>query len=155
MVIYDAEQTVLRQAARLQTGSFMLREDLLWYREIERVTYFLPDLLSTTHVVVLEAFEMDDQDGGQGLNEDLLCRVRSWTSRGVEVAMNRFWLCQMLESVDDIVDVWCADVELQGLVGFVSQRWLLARDSKFGTKLTSEHLGDWRVQIDVPGCLCH
>jgi len=65
--------------------AFMLGKDLLGDFEIERVPNFLPDLLRTTCVVVLEAFEVQDQHLRECLDGYLFCGVAAGAARGVEL----------------------------------------------------------------------
>src|SRR5271156_5604856 len=99
------------------------REDLLRDFQFERISHLLPDLLRTFRdTVVVKALEMEYQNGWQCLYKDLFGGSCLLPTRGVKIAMHALRLGKILQCVDDVIDVWCTNVELQGLVGFQRDR---------------------------------
>ncbi|KAF2839099.1 hypothetical protein M501DRAFT_1011033 [Patellaria atrata CBS 101060] len=90
--------------------AFGRREDFFRDLEVEGVIDVFPYLLHAALVIVLEALEMEDQDGRDGLDEDLFGGCDVAAAGGAEVAVEGLAVCKPFERVGDVVHVRGTDV---------------------------------------------
>ena len=152
MVVHDSREAVFREgrAAGGEEGAALAGgEDFFGDFEVKRVGDALPDLLGAARGVVLEALEVEDEDGWEGFDEDLLGGGGA-AAGGVEIAGDGFGPGEVFEGVGDGVDLGSANVELEGFVGFQGDGVFEAWDAEFGTEFASEDFGNgcrngWRA----------
>ena len=121
VVVHDADEAITREAtAKGETSAFRGREDFLRNFELQRISNFFPNLLSSSCIVVLKALQMKDEDWRKSFNEHLLRRRCSRPSRRIEIAVQSLGSSQSFESIGDVMNVRSLDVQLQRLIRFES-----------------------------------
>lgn len=85
---------------------------------------------------------MKNEDGRQALDKNLLGSSNFGAPRRVEVALHGLRLSETFEGIDDIIDLWRANVKLKRLVRLEGNRVFVSWHSKLGSEFATEYFRD-------------
>lgn len=147
VMIDNRDETILQEIGILSMNSVALlpRDDLARDFELQGISDLLPNLDGTmAFSIELEAFEMQNEDWRQRLNEHLLGSLCVLSMGRVKISVDRFWASKTPQSINDVANLGSTNIELKGLIGLQGNGALEARDAKFRAEVTTEDPSDRR-----------